>query len=577
MNSLRHNRNLHSILLIAISFVISSLLHVLMLLWLARMDFFVSRNDIDGKTQVRSSFILEDIRRIVSASVEAMGKDSRDSESQGREGSDGRYSRDLKEAIKPADREVDGSISGIGSAVIHPSQQHKDESWQQREEIIAISGALIGRDILKGNRRIIPEISRIRGAADIVFPVDFTTLKTKPPSLDADGGAAGQAGGTDPDQLPFLEGVSGNIAVGDREQADSISSTIDNTEKSERRIDSLDNVLKASLTVYEPFFAPSDSYFMIEIERISDELLPRLPKDIVFVQDSSASMAEQRLYYCREALVKCLDLLNPDDRFEIVAFSQNAVRCFGEWVTPSESSREKGKRFISNMRSAGNTDIMGSLAELKKLDVEQGRPCIAFVVTDGIATTGIVESAQIISEFTGINSNRIAVYTMGTMSDANMYLLDLLSYCNGGATHVVAGGRWSISEDITNRVASISRPVLSSLNTAFAGSGVEVYPAKVRHLFMDDKLTLYGKCPRTMKRITFQAIGSAGGRRCDMIFDLPVDAAVRNGTKLLRRDWAFQKLYHLMGEMARSGSRAAAPEMRSLAKEYGLLIPYTED
>lgn len=578
MKDLRHNRSMHSLALVLMSFAVSFLVHLVLLFWLARVNFFITRPDGEQTASHRTSFILEDIKRVFSPALRSStaggAGDGADRISDGPEGD---FNRKLDPQALQAGDEVDGSVVGASSALAEHRQKESKNDWQQRQEIIAISGDLLGRDIIEGNRRIIPEISRVQGAVDVVFPADYNRIKTKQPGDGGKSEGPGDVSGKDRVPMPFRSGLPDKRSPADRENVDLITRKIDRSEKTERKIDSLDSVLQASLTVYEPFFEYSETYFMLEIERISDKLLPRLPKDILFVQDSSASMSEQRLYFCREGLAKSLELLHPDDRFDVLAFSDRPVRCFGEWVAPGKSSFEKSRRFISNMRSAGNTDILGSLEALRNLDVENGRPCIAFVVTDGIATTGVVQSAKIIQEFTRMNTNQIAVYTMGTMSEANMYLLDLLSYCNGGSTHVVKGGRWSISEDITNRVASISRPVLSGLKVAFAGDDIEVYPSKIRHLFMDDKLVLYGRCPRSMRRLTFQALGSAGEQKCDMIFDIPLNQADRKGTKAVRREWAFQKVYHLIGEMARSGKKAASPEIRKLADEYNFLVPYAED
>ena len=574
MKTMKGKRTVHSMTFVGLSVFLSALLHVVALVWLSHVGFELIRHVEGLPPEQRRSFSLRDIRKII---IDPVRRTTGAGVGKGGVRGDGAkgYARKVDPSLtKPSDK-VDGSVVGSDSAVIKHLQAGDDKSWQQRQAILAISGKLLGKDIAKGNRRLIPDIARVAGAPDIVFPVKYDKLKRDPVSENV--------GGATPDNskvdvpMPVLPLQTGSnrvdMPVDDLKDATGV---IDGGEKSDRKVEALDDVLEARLTVYSPFLDSKNNYFKLEIKRISDEVLPELPKDIVFIQDSSASMAEQRLHFCREGLTAALGMLNKNDRFNVVSFTDAPVTCFDDWVAPGRSSMEKGTRFIANMRSAGSTDILASLGALKDLKVEKGRPCIAFVITDGLATTGVVESAGIIREFTKSNSEGVSVFTMGTMSDANMYLLDMLSYCNGGSTHVVKGGRWSIAEDLTNRVHSVSRPVLSSLQLAFAGRDVEVFPGKVRHLYMDDPLVLYGKSPRNMRRVTFQAIGNAAGKRCDMIFDLDLDKDADKGSKAIKHDWALQKAYHLMGKMAREGKDEHGDNLRKLAKDYDLKLPYAD-
>ena len=570
----RRHRAAHSFLFVTLSLVFSAILHVVGILWLGQMDFRIGHIKNVAVQELTRTFSLQDIRKIIAVPPVTRGEGRGQGGERG-DNAEGYTRKTDPSLVKPGDT-VDGSLVGSDSAIEKHAQSKDKNRWQPRQEVLAISGKVLGNDLVKGNRRLIPDVARVNEAPDIVFPVDYAKLKRETGG-ETIGGAQNPGAGTAA-TVPLLPPGSGNASTIDVpvHELPGASGVIEDEERASRKVQPLDDVLNAALTVYSPFLDSRNTYFKLEVQRISDELLPRLPKDIVFIQDSSASMAENRLHFCRDGIKESLGMLLPDDRFDIISFSDKPVSCFGGWVSPGKSTMEKGMRFTSNLRSAGSTDILASLGALESIDVEEGRPCIAFLITDGLATTGVVESAAIIREFTKVNSSGVSVFTMGTMADANMYLLDLLSYCNGGSTHVVKGGRWSIAEDITNRVQAVSRPVLSNLQLAFAGRGIEVFPGKVRHLYMDEPLVLYGRCPRKMERVTFQAIGAAAGRKCDMIFDLSLSDGRRKGDKSLRRDWAMQKAYHLMGELARTGNEGNLQELKKLVKEYNLEIPYAD-
>ena len=57
----------------------------------------------------------------------------------------------------------------------------------------------------------------------------------------------------------------------------------------------LENLLTLDVRKYTPLRDPY-GYAMIEIKRLNPEVLPILSKDILFVQDSSASITDKRLH-----------------------------------------------------------------------------------------------------------------------------------------------------------------------------------------------------------------------------------------------------------------------------------------
>ena len=97
------------------------------------------------------------------------------------------------------------------------------------------------------------------------------------------------------------------------------------------------------------------------------------------------------------------------------------------------------------------------------------------------------------------------------------------------------------------------------------------------NLYLDRPLVLYGRCPRQEERLVFQAVGQAAEARCDMIFDLNMEWALRTKDKTLRKEWARQKVYHLLGEHARDPQAVTVEAIRQTAREYDVDIPYAKD
>jgi len=74
--------------------------------------------------------------------------------------------------------------------------------------------------------------------------------------------------------------------------------------------------------------AGEDSYFLIlAAPTVAKETKPA-PKDVVFVVDTSGSMAGAKLQQAKKALEFCVENLSGEDRFEIVRFSTEAEPLF---------------------------------------------------------------------------------------------------------------------------------------------------------------------------------------------------------------------------------------------------------
>ena len=498
--------------------------------------------------------------------------------------------RDARSFHRPTDEGVlqPGSL-GAGAIETPPSalQQAepllKEVPWQPRQEILKIEQTAIADKVAALPRRLVPDIDRVSHAADVVLPaakVDSGLARKSAenlgvskvwsiPLLDLDKTGLGKVEGSGTgDGLP---GGGGPLAPMEEAKQVIRERTEDVTE-----LKPVEQLLSAEIQTYTTKSDPKYGYCRIDIHRAGPDVLPVLPKDVVFVQDCSGSITEQRLHFCREGLLRSLALLGPKDRFNLISFRDRAERCFPQWGEVTPANIEVARGFIENMRAIGNTDIYASMNDLLSIERVPGRPVIAIAISDGEPTTGLIDSTDIIAEFSRRNAGGISVFTMGTLENANMYLLDLFSYRNRGDTAIPRQGRWSLPETVQERVKEISRPVLVDMHLRFASlSNCEAFPVLTANLYLDRPLVLYGRYPIETKRLVFQVVGQAGDLKADMVFDLDLEKASQ-GDRLIREQWAWQKVYDLIGELTRTRSPVAIREIRRIAKAYAIQVPYEE-
>jgi len=453
-------------------------------------------------------------------------------------------------------------------------------------EILEIENRAVGDTVSKFERHVIPKLERVSDAPDMILPPSSQQL-----AIAGASGNGSAKGITAPGTANIVRKVVGGMDSTAKLQAPVISKEdkdagpdgkkelFSETLEEVTDVEPIERVLKASIQTYASSHDKKYGYFKLNVERAGSQLLPVLPKDIILVQDCSASMSEKRLYFCREGLRRALAHIGPSDRFNIAKFADNTETCFPDWVRKTPANLDKAEDYINSMVANGNTDLFTSMSDLLKLPATEGRPIIAFVITDGLVNKGITDNSAIIGEFTRKNAGKISVFTLGTSQLANLYLVDLLSYCNKGYVNVISKGRWDIPDSIERVMQGIRRPVLADLRVQIPdGSSCEMYPSQVSNLYLDRPLVLYGRYRRGERQLIFQAVGHAGATACDMIFDLPLDSnpvdTDDRKNQDIRKKWAQRKIYHLIGEYTRTKDKAILLEMRRTARKYKEPIPY---
>lgn len=453
--------------------------------------------------------------------------------------------------------------------------------WEPRQEVLSISRQIALDESASRPRRYIQAIPRNAEGAGIAAPASRDALEQ---GLKATGAYFLV---DDPSQFAWGRNVPAGLGAGGTaareveppkklfEEPKKLSDQAE--QKRVTILKALEKYLKADVYVYHSPEDPLYDYCRLEIKRRTAELLPVLAKDLLLVQDGSASITEQKLRFCREGMLKALELLGPGDRFNVVEFRDSASRCFDTWAQVDPENLRKAREFIGRMESSGNTDIFDSLEDMLSDPRKPGRPVILMMVSDGVATAGMTDHAMIIEAFSQANRGAVSVFTLGTYPGVNTYLLDLLSYRNRGDTFVVKTGRWDIPAMLESRVREVSRPVLSDVRFRFAGQTYcEAYPILTANLYLDRPLVLYGRYPRNAKKLVFQATGRADNILCDMVFEIDPEQAF-SGTLDIRTAWAWQRAYFLIGEHNRTKQPGILTELKTLGKTFGIKIPYRDE
>jgi Ca-activated chloride channel homolog len=321
--------------------------------------------------------------------------------------------------------------------------------------------------------------------------------------------------------------------------------------------------------------AADEGYFMILLTPESDrDREAAIPKDILFVLDTSGSMQEKgKLEKALAALKFGVRSLHAGDRFNIITFSTETRKFRDGLVPASEEVRAAAQAFIERQTASGGTNIHEALREAMGNFQAGTRPRYLVFLTDGLPTVGETDPGRILQDTT--NPLKARVFTFGVGYDVNTFLLDQIAARNYGASDYVTPDE-DLEVKLSNFFAKASSPVLTGLSLDLGGlNAFDIYPRQLPDLFQGSQLTILGRYSNSGS-FPVTVRGSARGDTKALRFDHNEFPDTASANDFLPRLWAMRKVGYLLEQIRIAGEN---PELKNeiirLAKKYGFVTPYT--
>jgi len=327
-----------------------------------------------------------------------------------------------------------------------------------------------------------------------------------------------------------------------------------------------------------------DGYFLLQLspkDNISEREL--VNKDIVFVLDTSGSMAEEgKMEKARKALLFGIRTLRDGDRFNVINFAGEEHLMERGLIAANAAGKKRGEEFVEKLKPTGGTNIDDALLESIKQFERGDRPRMLVFMTDGLPTVGETNADKIISNLRSQISNSrgadVRIFPFGFGYDVNTTLLDKLGSENGGISDYVQP-KEDLEIKMSNFFAKVSSPVLSDLELDFGPVLTEyTYPRKLTDIFRGMQLTVVGRYKNTndLNNIMLRLTGKAGTESRSFAYD-GLDFPVREDKNdFLPRLWASRRVGWLLEQIRANGeTKETRDEVIDLGTRYGLVTPYT--
>ncbi|MCB9597223.1 MAG: PQQ-binding-like beta-propeller repeat protein [Sandaracinaceae bacterium] len=301
------------------------------------------------------------------------------------------------------------------------------------------------------------------------------------------------------------------------------------------------------------------------LEVADDEVMPR---ELVFVVDTSSSMHGRPLELAQAAMLRALGGLRPTDTFRVLSFSDTTSALSDAPLPATEENVARGRRFVSSMEALGASEMVRGLRAALDPEGEPGRMRVVLLMTDGF----IGNETEVFREVND-RLGQSRVFAFGVGSAVNRYLLTRLAEVGRGDAQVV-----TLDESPDDAADAfherIARPFLTDIHIDWGDLQVaDAYPRRVPDLYADRPLVVHARYGH----------GGTGdvtirGRIAGRPFEQTVSVALPSEGEPrpeLESVWARTRIRDLMTAMALRPSDALQEEVTQLGLEHHLLTQWT--
>ena len=297
-----------------------------------------------------------------------------------------------------------------------------------------------------------------------------------------------------------------------------------------------------------------------------------MPKELVFVLDTSGSMTGFPIEKAKETMKLALDNLYPSDTFNLITFSGDTHVLFEQPVPATSENLRKAQEFLGSRRGSGGTEMMTAIKAALEPSDKQDHVRIVCFLTDGL----VGNDMAIIDEVKKHPNARVFAFGIG--SSVNRFLLDEISEQGRGEVEYV-GLNDDGSAAAKHFHERVRNPLLTDISVEWVGLNVsDVYPQRIPDLFSAKPVVLTGRYLNSGDG-TLVLKGKMGGN--EFVRNIPVHFPENDARHdVLPALWARQRIADLMTQDYTGIQQSTArPDLREtitqLGMEFRLLTQFT--
>jgi Ca-activated chloride channel family protein len=290
----------------------------------------------------------------------------------------------------------------------------------------------------------------------------------------------------------------------------------------------------------------------------------RLPREVIFVIDTSGSMGGTSIAQAREALALALEQLAPEDYFNIIEFDSSFSKLYGQSVPAMPAAIDEAAEWVAGLGADGGTEMMQPLLAALA-DTEENTPLRQVVfITDGCVGNEDALFATIRRRL-----GRSRLFTVGIGSAPNSHFMErAASFGRGDFIHIATPSEVSLR--MGEFFAKLENPVLADVELRWPDPDAEAWPRQVPDLYAGRPVVV------TARMGTIHGELVATGVRANEAWESRTPLSVGAGRAGINRLWARRKIASIMDRRADGVSDdELRPQVVEIALTHHLVSKYT--
>ena len=290
-----------------------------------------------------------------------------------------------------------------------------------------------------------------------------------------------------------------------------------------------------------------------------------LKREVIFVIDTSGSMAGASITQARAALELAMSRLKNGDSFNIIQFNSYTSQLFSTPQLVSPQSLKQASHYIRSLQAQGGTEMAPAIRAALTNQYGQYDLRQVIFLTDG--SVGNENALFKIIEH-GLLDSRL--FTVGIGSAPNSHFMERAAKFGRG-THTYVGSTNEVQEKMADLFRKLENPVLSDITINWPNNlQVESWPQKLPDLYLGEPLLFSAKAVDLPKKI--EIAGRIAGTKWQTNLSLK-GGNHKQGISVL---WARRKIAALMTQRVRSNEAdAIRQQIIATALKHHLVSKYT--
>lgn len=307
------------------------------------------------------------------------------------------------------------------------------------------------------------------------------------------------------------------------------------------------------------------SMLMVLPPEIDQSAMQVIPREVIYVIDTSGSMGGVSIRQARQALQYAIQQLRPGDYFNVIQFNSVTSQLFEHAVPVDDNSINKALSYVQALTATGGTEMATALTAA--LDQTEKRQVVRQVV---FLTDGSIGNEDTLFSLIKTKLDNSRLFTVGIGSAPNSHFMTKAAqYGRGSYTYI--GKIDEVDTKMSQLFNKLQSPVLSNIQIEWPeGTKVEMWPQRLPDLYAGEPLMLIARLSDQQGSVTIK------GERSQQQWQVSLPLQTPQSSSAVSVLWARAKIANLMDKLHEGiGADVIKKAVTDVALRYQLVSRYT--